>query len=153
MKHEHLPHIDIEGFYQFVTFRTHDSTDSYLKKLSLQNKANSEIQLDIDQYLDSSQKGAYLTGEALAYLRDFLISKDGILFELVAFSIMPNHVHLLFKPNEKLVVVMQKIKGASSRVINQMLSQKGKFWATDYYDKAIRDERHFSVVYKYIKHN
>ena len=89
MKHEHLPHIDIEGFYQFVTFRTHDSTDSYLKKLSLQNKANSEIQLDIDQYLDSSQKGAYLTGEALAYLRDFLISKDGILFELVAFSIMP----------------------------------------------------------------
>ena len=94
-----------------------------------------------------------MNGDVLSYLRDFLLSNDHVFYELAAFSIMPNHVHLLLKPNEQLAMLMQKIKGPSSRFINQMLSRKGKFWSADYYDKAIRNEKHFSVVYKYIKQN
>jgi type I restriction enzyme R subunit len=30
---------------------------------------------------------------------------------------------------------------------------KGKLWADDYYDRAIRSEKHFWVVYEYIKNN
>jgi len=64
---------------------------------------------------------------------------------------MPNHVHLLIKPNEKLVKVIQRIKGISAKTMNEMLNRSGKFWASDYYDKMIRDEKHFNVVYQYIK--
>ena len=87
------------------------------------------------------------------FLSAFLKSKDGVLYELVAFAMMSNHVHLLIKPMAELSQVMQAIKGASAKAINTMLDKTGKFWADDYYDKLIRDEQHFAVVYEYIKNN
>ena len=153
MNYRHLPHIDIAGHYQFITFRTKDSTDAFLKNIALQNKPNNQKQQDADNYLDSSLQGTYLNESVLVALSDFLISKDTLWYELIAFSIMPNHVHLLIKPNDKLALVMQKIKGGSSRVINTLMRRSGAFWANDYYDKSIRDEQHFAVIYQYIKNN
>lgn len=150
---KHLPHIDMEGYYQFITFRTYDSIDAYIRKINLTDLSNKQKQHKIDEYLDSSLNGAYLDDEVLKYLYDFLKSKDGVLYDLVAFAIMSNHIHLLIKPLEKLPLVMQKIKGASAKVINEMLFRNGKFWTSDYYDKAIRDEKHFHIVYEYIKNN
>lgn len=152
-KHRHLPHIDLVGHYQFITFRTFDSVDDFVKKLSTGAQSNAKKQLAVDAYLDQSPKGAYLTGEVLDFLSAFLKSKDGVLYELVAFAMMSNHVHLLIKPMAGLSQVMQAIKGVSARTINTMLGKTGKFWADDYYDKLIRDERHFAVVYEYIKNN
>ena len=152
-KYSHLPHIDIKGYYQFITFRTYDSVDSYLKKLQNIDIPNKQKQQRIDNYLDKSQNGAYLNGEVLEYLYNFFKSQDKILYDLVAFSIMPNHIHLLFKPLNNLPFIIQKIKGITAYNINKTLNRKGKFWANDYYDKAIRDEKHFYIVYNYIKNN
>jgi REP element-mobilizing transposase RayT len=152
-KYQKLPHIDIEGYYQFITFRTYDSLDSYLEKLYELNISNKQKQQQIDTYLDTSQKGAYLTNDILLYLYDYFISQDKILYDLIAFSIMPNHIHILFKPYDKLSKVIQKIKGNSSLEINKRLNKSGKFWASNYYDKAIRGEKHFMMVYEYIKNN
>ncbi len=153
MQYKHLPHIDMLGYYQFITFRTHASTDEYLKRLSLQNISNSKKQFEIDDYLDNSQKGSYLNNEVLVWMSDFLKSKDKVLYELIAFVIMPNHIHLLIKPFKKLATVLHSIKGSSAKIINEMINKDGKFWAKDYYDKAIRDEKHFNTVYNYIKNN
>ncbi|WP_423908881.1 transposase [Candidatus Spongiihabitans sp.] len=153
MKYHHLPHIDVAGYYQFITFRTYDSTDGFIKNLSNQNKPNNKKQLDVDEYLDSSQQGAYLNDGVLLSLSDFFKSNEKVLYELVAFAIMPNHVHLLLKPLDKLSLVMQTIKGVSAKIINEMMGRNGQFWANGYYDKAIRDEKHFGVVYQYIKNN
>lgn len=71
----------------------------------------------------------------------------------MALVIMNNHVHILFKPLQSLSKVMQMIKGVSAKKINELLGKNGRFWADDYYDKAIRDEKHFWVVYEYIKNN
>ncbi|WP_428356115.1 transposase [Methyloprofundus sp.] len=86
-------------------------------------------------------------------LNAFFRAKGTLWYDLVAFAIMPNHVHLLLKPYDSLPVLMQKMKGGSAKMINEMMGRSGVFWAKDYYDKAIRDERHFTVVYRYIKHN
>ena len=153
MKYYHLPHIDLSEYYQFITFRTHDSIDGFINKLVSQNMPNNKKQLAVDNYLDSSQNGAYLHDEVLVFLSDFFTRKDGGFYKLIAFSIMPNHVRLLVKPHKPLSCIMQSIKGSSSKVINEMLGKSGKFWASDYYDKAIRDEKHFVLVYKYIKNN
>ena len=48
---------------------------------------------------------------------------------------------------------MRKIKGKSAKELNEFLGRKGTFWLKDYYDKGIRDERHFGVVYRYIRNN
>lgn len=152
MKYSHLKHIDLPEHYQFITFRTQDSVDSYVKKMQSQYSNAKEQQYAIDQYLDQSPNGAHLTGDVLVLLTDYLIDK-GKLYEMVAFAIMPNHVHLLIKPLKELSIVMQKIKGGSARLINQQMGRKGVFWAEEYYDKLIRDEQHFKSVYNYIKNN
>jgi len=153
-RHSHLPHIDLEGYYQFVTFRTFDSVDEFIRKCCFSPAmSNKEKQLHIDEYLDTSTNGAYLKDDILKYLFEFLISHNKKLYELVAFCIMNNHVHILFKPLERLSKVMQMIKGASAKKINELLGKNGKFWADDYYDKVIRDEKHFWIVYEYIKNN
>ena len=152
-KHRHLSHIDIKDHYQFITFRTQDSVDPYLIKLAGQNLPNGRKQLAIDTYLDKSQNGAYLTDDVLLFLSNYLRLKDAVLYELIAFCIMPNHVHLLIKPLCKLTRIMRLLKGGSAKIINEMMRQEGRFWAKDYYDKLIRDENHFTVVHQYIKNN
>ncbi len=67
---KNLPHIDLDGHYQFITFRTLDSVDSFLKKLALNDLPNNKKQLAIDQYLDQSCNGAYLNGEVITLLRN-----------------------------------------------------------------------------------
>lgn len=152
-KQSNLPHLDIKHHYQFITFRTYDSVDTYLKKLSKQNLPNRQKQLLIDEYLDASTTGAVLNDDILLLLSAFIKKQHSVLYELIAFCIMPNHVHLLVKPMTDLDKLMQKLKGGSAKQINEVLGRKGSFWALDYYDKLIRNENHFSVVYHYIKNN
>lgn len=152
-RHKNLPHLDLKGHYQFITFRTYESVDDFIKKIQQNHQTNSQKQQIIDKYLDTSSNGAYLKNEILEYLYDFLKSKDKNYYNLIAFAIMSNHVHLLIKPLDDLSSIIHKIKGASAKTINQMLNKNGKFWANEYYDKAIRDEKHFDITYNYIKNN
>ena len=66
---------------------------------------------------------------------------------------MPNHVHLLIQQKQELRIIMQKIKGVMAFQINKRLSRRGHFWEKSYFDKAIRNEKHFNIVYEYIKNN
>jgi len=152
-QHKHLPHLDIKNHYQFITFRTHDSVDVYLTKLTQKALPNRQKQQLMDEYLDQSTSGAVLNDAALVLLTELIKSHDSVLYELFAFCIMPNHVHLLIKPLIELDKLIHKLKGRSAKLINESLGTAGRFWAADYYDKLIRDEKHFSVVYRYIKNN
>ena len=148
-----LPHVDMIGYYQFITFRTHDSLDDFIKKIRDENISSREQEYKIDQYIDHSPKGSYLNDKVLDYLHNYFIVKDKSFYDLVAFSIMPNHVHIFFKQNIELSKIMKQIKGTTAFEINKVLQRKGTFWETNYYDKVIRDEAHFEQVYDYIKYN
>ena len=82
-----------------------------------------------------------------------LLKRDNDLYELIAFAIMPNHIHLLLKQKVSLVNIVKYIKGKSAIELNKTLGRNGQFWARDYYDRAIRNEAHFSTVYRYILNN
>lgn len=60
---------------------------------------------------------------------------------------------LLFKQKDELKNIMRILKGGSAHIVNKLLGRKGKLWAGDYFDKLIRDEEYFSLVYEYIKYN
>jgi len=153
-KRKTLPHINLKGYYQFVTFRTQDSLDEYIHKIrSFNNIKIKKQEYLIDKYLDTSLKGAYLNGKVVKFLRDFLISLDNYMYELVAFIIMPNHIHMLFKQIKNLEDIIKTVKGKSAYEINKILGRSGKLWERNYYDKVIRDEKQFSIVYDYIKYN
>ncbi len=152
-KHLNLPHMDMQGHYQFVTFRTKESLDRYLKQLYASNELEKIKQYKMDRYLDTGIQGAFLYGELIQKIQKYFLSYMGKSFDLCAVSIMPNHIHVLFKQNGELSDVMRILKGGSAHIINTSLNRKGKVWSSDYFDKLIRDEEHFSLVYKYIKYN
>ena len=150
---KHLHHHSELNAIQFVTFRTQDSLDEFIIKLMKSDIEESKKQWRIDQYLDNSPKGAYLNGNKIELLAVYLKKLEPELYDLIAFSIMPNHVHILFTQKQELHKIMQKLKGESAIFLNKALEKKGKFWQKDYYDKKIRDEKHFYNAYNYIKNN
>ncbi len=64
-RYKHLPHFNQKNLYQFITYRTYDSIDGFVRKLQADDLPNDKKQLAMDQYLDRSRKGALLTGPAL----------------------------------------------------------------------------------------
>lgn len=105
---------------------------------------------------------------------DKLIEESGKKYRLDAFSIMSNHVHIVFKPNlsltnlvedktsirpefvresETLAEIMQSIKGVTARKANLELKRSGSFWETESYDHYVRDGAEFYRVIKYTINN
>ena len=152
-KYIHLPHIDLKGYYQFITFRTKESLDSYLKELYRSEEEAKIKQYKMDKYLDNSSNGRLLYGEMIEKIIDYYLKYDCNVFELEAVSIMPNHIHVLVKQNDTLTNVIRILKGGAAHIINTSLGRKGAVWSRDYYDKLVRDEHHFQQIYEYIKHN
>ncbi|MFT5950440.1 MAG: putative transposase [Francisella sp.] len=150
---QNLPHVNLINSYQFVTFRTKDSIDGFVLNLQSQNTPNNTKQANIDNYLDNSLKGSYLNDNILDSLYRYLINLDNKIYELAAFSIMPNHVHILFKQTQPLAKTIQQIKGGSAKLINDILKRKDSLWCSDYFDRTIRDEKHFEITYNYIENN
>ncbi|CAA6804558.1 MAG: Unknown protein [uncultured Sulfurovum sp.] len=144
-KYTHLAHINLVGHYQFITFRTKDSLDSYLNKLYTNDEATHIKQYKIDQYLDTSTKGAYLYDEVIDQIIEYYVEYDKALSEVIAVSIMPNHIHILLKENAEFPKIMQILKGGgSSRQIHKVLGTKGTLWSRDY-------ENHLQIKSRYNK--
>lgn len=154
MKHKRrLPHIDLREHYQFVTFRTYDSIDDFIRRIRETEPTDTKKEFIIYCHLDTSIKGCYLVGKSATYLYEFFVDKHEKLYDLVAFCIMPNHVHILFRQTMPLAKTMKAIKGVTAREINQILGRSGKLWEDGYFDRLIRDEPHFHTTYEYIKNN
>ena len=48
---------------------------------------------------------------------------------------------------------MQRFKSITAHRANQILDREGKFWHEDYWDRYIRNERHYQKVVEYIDNN
>ena len=151
--HKRLPHINLHEHYQFITFRTKDSIDSYVNTLQNADIPTKQKQYEIDKYLDEASSGAYFFDEKIKIMRDVIFEKNNLLYELEVLCIMPNHVHLLIKQQDDISKIMKFIKGKSGVVLNKSLSRNGAFWAEGYYDKVITDQKHYDGVFQYIVNN
>ncbi len=73
----------------------------------------------------------------------------------IAWIIMPNHVHLLFVQRTEwpLETLLHSWKRFTARQINQLLGRTGSLWQRDYFDRLVRDEKHFANCVRYIRRN
>ena len=84
---------------------------------------------------------------------------DGSRYRLLAWCVMPNHVHVLIEPVETLPKIVQSWKSYTGRwalAHNAELGlgvPGGRFWMRDYWDRYIRDQRHLDAVVAYIHRN
>src|SRR5215471_4149710 len=115
----YLPHFDIPGVIQMVNLRLADALPQELQhEWSVIFQINDERQrrTRLEEYLDQGYGACELAIPALArHMEEILLYDDNRLYRLLAWVIMPNHVHLLVEiwtaPLSKLV---QAWKGISS---------------------------------------
>jgi type I restriction enzyme R subunit/putative DNA methylase len=176
----YLPHCDFPGLVQFVTFRLADSMPASRSsewKHLLKIEDDREKRTKLEEYLDR--------GVGECHLRDLRIAKlaeEALLFqhkesyELLAWCVMLNHVHVLVhvwqKPLWKMVVMWKKFVAAKALA---MLRQERRspdrlvravdntgpnrssalplFWQREYWDTFMRDEAQEKTAIRYIESN
>ena len=75
-------------------------------------------------------------------------------YQLRAWVIMPNHVHLLLRPEASLPVITRWLKGSTARQANLILGRTGEaFWQDESFDHRVRDEVELDRIVRYVEHN
>jgi len=169
-----LPHWQQQSATYFVTFRLGDSIPSHaLGQWQDEREAwlrlhplpwTGEIELEfhrrfsaaLERWLDQGHGSCFLRrhdcGELVAEtLRHF----EGERVVMISFAVMPNHVHALFvqNPDWPLEKLIRSWKGFTARQVNTLLGRSGSFWQRDYFDRLVRDEKHFVNCVRYIRRN
>lgn len=152
-----LPHLDANNHWQFVTFRLFDSMpQSLLAEWSELAKSDADFRKKIEKFLDSGYGECWLGIKEIAeMIVAALLFHNGAKYRLIAWVIMPNHVHVLFEQleGEHLPDIMHSIKSFTAQKANKMLGRKGQFWMHESFDRYIRNSRHCAAVIKYIENN
>jgi putative transposase len=154
----YLPHFDMPGLHQFVTFRLIDSLPiEVYKRLHASAKAGSdEFHDELDGLLDKQYGCCILQRpDCAGVVEKALLHFDGIRYNMLSWVVMPNHVHAMFRvePGHSLSVLLKSWKAFSAAQINKLLGQTGSLWQPDYFDRMIRDEDHFYKTLRYIEEN
>ena len=156
----YLPHFDGGEIAQFITFRLFDSMPQHLLekwRLEITDEASQiEFRKKIERFLDAGYGSCFLARHDIAELvQKTLIFHQGKKYRLVAWVIMPNHVHILLipLPEIELSKIMHSIKSYTSHEANKLLGRKGQFWQPESFDRYIRNSEHFSSVRRYIENN
>ncbi len=78
--------------------------------------------------------------------------RDNVDYDVIAFVVMPNHVHLLIKPSgdKTLSDIIQSIKRFSSLQINRKLAREGRVWQKEYFDRIVRSSEQLKHYVSYI---
>jgi putative DNA methylase len=157
----YLPHFDGGEKLQFLTFRLNDSLPTeVLEKWKLELEKSPEIEREItlreriEKYLDCGYGKCYLKNPEIAEIvQNALLYHNKAKYKLISWVIMPNHVHVLLKPFEKLGAIEHSIKSYTANKINKLLKRSGSLWQTQVFDRYIRDFTHFEKTIAYIENN
>ena len=172
-----LPHWEADHAIYFVTFRLADSLPhSVLQNFEFERRdiietaralgrelSSSErtrllklFSEKVESQLDSGAGRCDLANPAEASMVAEAIRKfDSLRYHLYAWCVMPNHVHVLFRPlpGHKLSGILHSWKSFSANRANALLRRSGAFWQREYYDHLIRDEEEFYRIAEYVLSN
>jgi putative transposase len=115
-----------------------------------------------DAVLDGARTGPSWLGHpgVASLVAKALHDHDGCEYDLLAFCIMPNHVHVVFTPLRRddgtyhsLSSIMRALKGPTARKANLALGRSGSFWQHENYDHVVRDEAELARITAYVLDN
>jgi REP element-mobilizing transposase RayT len=171
-----LPHWEKDAGLYFVTFHLADSLAApVLKKIVERHRileAAKRIganllpgqKLLLDEYSPKKIEGYFDRGIGKCFLRNPEIAKlvagalrfgHGDRYRLIAWCVMPNHVHVIFRalPGWALAGIVQGWKSYTASEANRILGRTGTFWQREYYDRLIRKEGELDRAIEYVVSN
>ena len=151
-----LPHLYLEGKWLFLTWHLHGSLPQALyppaRKLS-----DGQAFVWMDRALDTARNGPlFLRQPRIAQIVVDSLRRGADLghYELGAWVIMANHVHVLLRPNVPPSRLLQSLKGFTAREANRALGRTGEaFWQAESYDHWVRDDGELARITAYIANN
>ena len=172
----HLPHQVPDGFPIFLTWSLKGALPKQIvqsladerRRLERQPQRPGEdarrrkIRLDkilfgkADRYLDCTAEGPLHLKDARAaqIVVDAVRFGDPERYDLFAYVVMANHVHVLLTPRIALARITQGIKGLTAYQINSLQGRRGRaFWQDESYDHWARDEEEMLRIIAYIENN
>lgn len=155
----YLPHCDEPHQIQMITFRLYDSLPrEALDKIERESSGKPEYEKRkrIDEYVDSGKGSCYLSDHRIGKIvEDALLYFDGERYRLIAWVVMPNHVHVVIEMFEGFMLsrIVQSWKSFTANAANKVLGRQGAFWQPDYFDRFIRGAEHLERAVNYVEYN
>jgi len=151
-----LPHWEALGRPVFVTFRLCGSLPPS-RVFPGEQLTSGRAFVAMDRLLDGARGGPlFLKRPEIARLvvRALLDGQDRFRrYQLHAFVVMPNHVHLLATPHMAAARWLGPLKGYTARQANALLGREGPFWQDESYDHLVRNGEEFQRILRYIDNN
>jgi putative transposase len=152
-----LPHWDAVGKPMFVTFRLHGSLP-HNRTFPPARLTHGRAFVAMDRLLDAARSGpTYLAQSRFALMVAGAIHDGENRFhryELHAYVVMPNHVHLLVTPTVEAARWLGPLKGFTGHeAIRQLCLDGLPFWQDESYDHLVRNGEEFDRVRRYIEWN
>lgn len=151
-----LPHRDIPGVPAFVTWRLWGSLPRERVFLP-EHLTSGQVFVAWDRLLDTARSGPrYLAQPEIAEIVSEELRKvvANNFCEVHAYVVMPNHVHVLWTPAIAHFDLIRRVKGATACQGNKRLGRTGEqFWQQEYFDRAVRTDKEFARIHRYIEWN
>ncbi len=180
----HLPHFQPSGATLFITFRLAGSLPTHV--IQAMKEEHAQLKREAERIPDDKERATYVyqgqkrlfdkwdqaldqTTTGPFWLQDPQIASlvtnsmhylDKRVYDLIAYSVMPNHVHIVFTPLPKdeneyhsLSGIMHSLKGYTAGRANRLLGRTGTFWQHESYDHVVRDEAELKRVVAYVMNN
>jgi tRNA-Thr(GGU) m(6)t(6)A37 methyltransferase TsaA len=151
----YLPHFDSPDAVQHVVFRLLDALPA--GAMAALDRAGATDRLEVVCKLLREGHGEPLLADRriAAIVENALLHFDSARYRLLAWCIMPTHVHVLMAQMQghPLSAVVQSWKSFSAKAANKVLGRQHGFWAPEYYDRFMRHETHLETTRAYIESN
>jgi REP element-mobilizing transposase RayT len=167
---------------QCQEYRLEEKKTDKLANQEMRTKRLAEIKkkyfAQFDNELDKANYGpTYLANEEVAAIvQEALHYRDGKVYELHAYCIMPNHVHITFKVGDVgrpdwsayirrdpvgrrassfyiVADILENLKWYTALKANQALRRSGQFWQHESYDHVVRDAKECERILWYVLNN
>jgi REP element-mobilizing transposase RayT len=109
-----------------------------------------------EQCLDGGLGECHMRDPRIAKIvADTIRHFDGQRYQLIAWCVMPNHVHVIFSPlgEETLETILHAWKSYSAHEANTLLRRTGHFWQREYFDHIVRNETSLHKIIRYVEDN
>ena len=149
-KGAYLPHWTERNAIYAVNFRLADSLPAHVRVE--ERSASARVDGNLDKHLGE----CWLRDARVARIvQDQLKHFNGERYRLLAWSVMPNHVHAVIQPinDHALPDILHGWKSYTASQANRVLNRTGAFWQAEYYDHLIRDEADLNHHVRYAADN
>ena len=110
----------------------------------------------LEKYLAEGRGSCRLADpRAARIVEETLLFRDKQHYELIAWVVMPNHVHVVIrqKPGVRLEDLVRRWKSWMAHEIHRVFDTSGRFWQPEVFDHWLRDAMRIQGAIRYVELN